>query len=390
MLDKLGRKPTVLISSVLLFLPWLLIIFAQNVWFLYIARFIGGAGTTMALATVSIYNGEMSDPDIRGKLGTTFSWLKVIANCLVLGIGPFVSYVSLGILCAVFPLLLAITFAFVPESPYYLIKTGKKDEARKALMIFAANTTDSSVIEKKLLNIEDSIINENILSLKEFFMGKQFRKLILITIGIKTMQQMSGYMAVKSYLQPIISSTGSSLPAKYSSIIFGAVEIPAAILTTSLIDRAGRKPMLITSCIASAIALISEGTYFFLQDYNKEDVSYLSWLPTTAIVLFIIASNLGIINLPYVLIGELYPSNIKGIAVTVGTCYANILAFLVTKFFAPVSEAWGIYTIFWIYAGFCVAGAIFVSICLPETKGKTLDEIQQCINKSKSSNIHKI
>lgn len=123
--------------------------------------------------------------------------------------------------------------------------------------------------------------------------------------------------------------------------------------------------------------------YFYLQDETDVDISSLAWLPTSALCLFLIMNPLGIQSLVYVLLGELFPTNIKGIAVSVFTLYGGVLAFLVSKFFTPLSNASGRHTPFWIFAGICVVGAIFVLFCLPETKGKTFAEIQESLKSKK-------
>lgn len=157
-----------------------------------------------------------------------------------------------------------------------------------------------------------------------------------------------------------------------------------SVLTASyLVDKVGRKPLLIIASLGCAVALVGEGTYFYLQDQTDVDISNLAWLPTSALCLFLIMNPLGIQSLVYVLLGELFPTNIKGIAVSVFTLYGGTLAFLVSKFFAPLSNTWGRYTPFWFFAGICLLGAVFVWCCLPETKGKTFAEIQELLKSKK-------
>ena len=146
-----------------------------------------------------------------------------------------------------------------------------------------------------------------------------------------------------------------------------------------LVDKLGRKPILITSSIGCAIALLGEGTYFSIKDYLEGDTSSITWLPSTALAVFWIMNSMGVMSLPYVLLGEIFPTNIKGIAVPTSAAYAGISGFLVTKFFKPLSNSIGIYGTFYVFAGICILGAIFVLVFLPETKGKTFDEIQEKI-----------
>lgn len=148
-----------------------------------------------------------------------------------------------------------------------------------------------------------------------------------------------------------------------------------------LVDKMGRKPLMIISTLGCAIALIAEGSYFYLYKVTLTDVSMISWLPTAALLLYLMMGPLGLLSLPYVLLGELFATNIKGIAVSASSFYGSTLAFLVTKFFQPVSIKWGMHTTFWIFAVVCIFGAMFCFFVQPETRGKTFAEIQEKLNR---------
>lgn len=142
----------------------------------------------------------------------------------------------------------------------------------------------------------------------------------------------------------------------------------------------GRKPLMIISALGCATALIAEGVYFYLYKVTFTDVSMISWLPTAALVFFLVMNPLGVFTLPYVLLGELFATNIKGIAVSTSQFYGSILGFVVVKFFQPISIKWGMHTTFWIFASVCIIGALFCLLIQPETKGKTFAEIQEKLN----------
>lgn len=151
-------------------------------------------------------------------------------------------------------------------------------------------------------------------------------------------------------------------------------------------DKAGRKPLLIVSCLGCCVALIGESIYFYLQDVAKADVSYLSWLPTTGLVIYLIMNPIGIFTLPYILLGELFATNIKAVAISASTIFGVTIGFFVTKFFEPVSEVLGLHVTFGMFAIACILGILFVVFIQPETKGKTLAEIQEKLNRDKNGN----
>lgn len=133
--------------------------------------------------------------------------------------------------------------------------------------------------------------------------------------------------------------------------------------------------------------MISEGIYFYIQDYQRGNVEYISWIPTAGIVIFLVMSPLGLSSLSYVLMGELFPINIKESAVTLMTFFGVSMAFSVSKLYQPVSDLWGLYTVFWIFAGVCIAGCIFAMLFLPETKGKSFSDIQNKLNRNRNVEV---
>lgn len=149
-------------------------------------------------------------------------------------------------------------------------------------------------------------------------------------------------------------------------------------------DRCGRKPLLIISALGAAIALFMEGFYFYMQDYERQNVDSISWIPTTGIVIFLIMSPMGLSSLPFVLMGELFPMNIKESAISLTVFLGVNMAFMVSKFYQPLSEMWGMYTVFWIFGSVCIIGVIFILLFLPETKGKSFGDIQNKLNRNRN------
>ncbi|GJQ83656.1 hypothetical protein Trydic_g14366 [Trypoxylus dichotomus] len=346
LIEKLGRKKSLLVGGLLLLLPWFVVIFGRDIEWLYAHRFIGGMGSGMVTIACAIYIGEIAENDIRGRLGTSLILLKQVGSLIVLTAGPYVSYTWLGIIAAIPPATFVITFSFMPESPYYLMKIDDRSNAEKNLRTLSSKAVDDKFVQERLSEIEYSVKEdmENKTTFWEFVSKEEYRKTIYIMIGVKSLQQLSGIAAIDAYLQSIVELTTSSISSEMSSIIFGLVQIPAVLTTSFLVDKLGRRPLLITSALGCAIALAAEGIYFYLQDKTNIELSSLAWLPTTALALFLIMNPLGISTLAYVLLGELFPANIKGIAVSTFTLYGGLLAFTVSKFFAPMSNAWGIHS----------------------------------------------
>ncbi|KAB0793641.1 hypothetical protein PPYR_13261 [Photinus pyralis] len=386
-IERFGRKPSLLFAGIPLLLPWITTIFSDSLIVLCIVRFFGGIGLAFITTAAPMYVGEIAEKDIRGKLGSAFNILRLAGSLYVFSAGPFISYLALAITCAIFPVLFIVAFAFMPESPYYLMKTNQQELAKRNLIRLSSTSANVDFIDRRMKEIEATVDYDmrNRASIRELFTNKLYRKSIIVIAGIKTVQQLSGVAAIEAYTQSIIQESGSSISPAVSSIIAGLIQFPAALLAGYLADRVGRKPLMIVSCLGCGIALTSEGIYFYLQNIAKADVSSISWLPTTALLLYLVMNPIGIFTLPWILLGELFATNIKGYAVSMATCYGSLLAFLATKLFQPISDGWGMNVTFWIFAAICFFGAVFCYFFQPETKGKTLAEIQQKLNRRKET-----
>jgi SP family facilitated glucose transporter-like MFS transporter 8 len=153
------------------------------------------------------------------------------------------------------------------------------------------------------------------------------------------------------------------------------LQVLATYSSTLLVDKAGRRILLLVSSTVMAVCLTILGLCFHLQSHGH-DVSSISWLPLASVAMFIIVFSMGFGPIPWIMLGELFPSNVKGIASAVTASFNWILAFAVTKSFQNLLDLLGSPITFWIFAVMCIAGTIFTAVLVPETKGKALEEIQ--------------
>ncbi|PSN29883.1 Facilitated trehalose transporter Tret1, partial [Blattella germanica] len=272
---------------------------------------------------------------VRGALGSFFQLLIVIGLLFEYVIGPYVSYTTLVVASAAVAILFAVAFFFVPESPYQYLAKGNRDEATTALMWLRGQS-------RKGASLEESMRNKSKLS--DLIATRGNIKALYLSLGLVTSQQLSGINAVLFYTQNIFKASGGSLKPEVATIIVGVVMLLASCVTPLVVDRLGRRILLLISAIVMGISEIVLGVFFKMSS-DEVDVS-----------------NIG-----------------NASACTAGFCW--FLAFFITKFFADVVEVLGGHTAFWIFAGCCFLSAVFVFILLPETKGKSFQEIQDILNK---------
>lgn len=175
----------------------------------------------------------------------------------------------------------------------------------------------------------------------------------------------------------LFQSAGSTLEASTATIIVGVIQTIATFFSTLFVDRIGRRILLFISDLVMAVCTLVLGVYFFLKTETTDDTSSIGWLPVTSVCLFIITFSLGYGPIPWMMVGELFAPQIKGFASSLSCVLNWILAFIVTRFYSDLAVSFGTHTTFWIFSVISVIGTVFVFFLVPETKGKTLDEIQK-------------
>ncbi|KAK4874656.1 hypothetical protein RN001_014016 [Aquatica leii] len=379
LIDKIGRKKLMLLAGLLILVPWLVVMFATSFAMLLSARIVAGVGNGIVAAVAPLYLGEISEKRSRGILTSAPSFGAVLATIIVLGIGPFVAFTTLAIVCATAPALFCLTIYFLPESPYYLIKT-KQYQAAKNVLKTLLNSED---VDNWLKEIETTVKNDELhkLTPKKILFESNYRKSLLLAIAAKTLQQFSGMFAINPYLQTIMESSQTSLSPEISSVIFAAIQIPCVIISALLMDKLGRRPLLIISATGCCVSLVGEGVYFYLLKAQTVDLTGVYFLPTLFLAVYYIMIPIGIGNLAYVATGELFQTNFKKIGSSIFAFYSGFLSLVNLKMFNPITETWGMHAIFWIFAGGTFLGILFGVFVLPETKGKSFEEIQDILQK---------
>ncbi|XP_019758505.1 facilitated trehalose transporter Tret1-2 homolog [Dendroctonus ponderosae] len=378
--ERFGKKKALLILGLPIVISHLLCALAVNVHFFLAARFLIGIGAGTVFGVVPGYVGDIVEDRQRGVMGSMLGVFNCFGVLFMYLVGPFVSVQLFSLINLIAPILFYILFGFfVPESPYDLVKQGKEESAEISLMKLRGREVAGDV-QKELTYITESIDNSSgqPSTICSLFQNKALRKAMLISNGLMFFQQFSGICAVIGYMQTIFEMTGSSIPSIYSAILIGAVQLLSNIASSQLVEKAGRRVLLVVSHLFSAVSLITLGAYFFLMSSGFY-VEEISWLPITSLILFIVAFNLGLANLPWVVLAELFPANMKSISATSTTFFSFTLSFVVTMGFPFATELLGMPGTFWTFSAVLVAGFLFCIALVPETKGRTSQEIQNLL-----------
>ncbi|CAL7946280.1 unnamed protein product [Xylocopa violacea] len=400
MADKMGRKKSLLLLAVPFLISWGIIFVATEVKFLYGARFLVGMGVGAGCVLGPTYISEIAEVSTKGTLGALFQLFLTVGIFLAFILGSVLSYTTFALVCALFIVLFLVTFYWMPESPVWLVGQGRKQEAVRALEKLRGPRYDP----KQELNEIQKAAEESTgkkPSLREMAKDPATKKAMVACFGMMFFQQASGVNAVIFYTVMIFEASGSSMAPDLASIVVALVQLVMSGVAALIVDRAGRKPLLMISTSIMSASLIALGYYFKLKD-GGDDVSALGWLPLTSLIVFMVAFSIGCVyrrdfyasNLrhrqidpfrfrsslgpvPWMLTGEMFPTETKAVASSVAVMLNWLMVFIVTKMFPTMNTELGTDMTFWVFAVIMAGATAFTHLLVPETKGKTYQEILQ-------------
>ncbi|CRL04573.1 CLUMA_CG017642, isoform A [Clunio marinus] len=379
LMKKFGRKWTMLSLVVPFVIGWALVIFAKSFSTLFIGRFIIGIAGGAFCVSAPQYSAEIAEKEIRGIVGTFFQ-LLIIAGILFSYITSAVlSLFVSSIICGAIPIVFGIIFCFMPESPVYLVITKQDDEAIKAFKWLRGNAYDP---QDEINELKNDILEKenNQVTFLTVVRRKSTIKALIIGFGLMIFQQMSGINVVIFYTTMIFELAKTGIDGKLCTIIIGTVHLIATLAGALLVDKAGRKILLLISIIVMTITLICLGIFFYILDNDPETSEKLGWLPLTSLSLYLIAFAIGYGPVPWLMLGEIYTNEYNAIASPITGAFNWGLAFIITSTFSMISGAVGLAGTFWIFAALSILGTLFTFFLVPETKGKSINDIQRMLN----------
>lgn len=382
-LDLIGRKKTVLFIAVPHITACLLVIFAKNIYVLYASRFVAGLGDAVLFCGIPTYIGEIAVPSVRG------SWGNLVAIGIYFGqftmnvVGSYYDIITTASILIWVPIIMACFTMILPESPYYLLMKGREDEARNVLRKFRWRADVEHELSSLSQDVQRQISESG--TFKDLITIATNRKALLISIAIRGCQQLSGLPAFAVYTQYMFNEAGGNLSASTSAIIYTGVLFCMTSGYAFVVERFGRRPLMIFSSFGCAIVLLTEATYFLVDQKFGVDVSGVRWIPLAGMICYIVVCSSGLGIIPTLMLGELFSTSVKGKALCVLNICFSIYILSVSKLFQVLTTNFGMYVPFFLFSGCCFVGTVFSYFCIPETKGKTLEEIQEIFRGGKKN-----
>ena len=392
--DRLGRKKVLVLSAILFLISAIGTAVPHALTQFVIFRIIGGIGVGAASMTSPMYIAEISPARIRGRmvsvnqLAIVFGMLVVyFVNYFIAGHGDAVDQRS-GVSVATemwnvvhgwrwmfgsesLPAAaLLVLLLFVPESPRWLIKQGRPEEARHIL----TRVDGSDHAGREMVEISDALLHESG-SLGQLFMPGM-KIVLVIGVALAVLQQITGINVILYYGPDIFEQTGVKTDvALLWQIIVGGCMMLFTLVAIWTVDKLGRKPLMILGAAGMGVCLLASGLAFHFQQAG-------AWV-LVFILGYIACFSLSVGPVAWVILSEIFPTKIRGRAMAIATCCLWVANYIISQTFPMMDEnEWLVARFhhgfpFWVYAAFCVVLVVFMIVAVPETKGKTLEEIEQ-------------
>lgn len=399
--DGLGRRRVLMGAAILFTIGTIGAALITAMWMLVLARFCLGLAIGISSMVAPMYIAETAPARNRGLLISIFQ--------LAITIGILSSYLtSLGLLppmdaaadvlestdawrwmfaTGLVPaVLLLMGMMVVPESPRWLVKRGQPDEARAALARVRAGSPESAGVDGEIQDIRAAIAEEK----SQGGWGDLFKPIIrpalVVGMGLFLLQQLSGINAVIYYAPAIFKAAGFDTEVEQieATVIIGLVNVLTTVLAMWLVDRIGRRPLLLLGFAGTAVAMaiLALGVVVPTGDGAAPEAVMAPNVLLGAVIMYIFFFAISIGPLPWVMMSEVFPLNVRAVGMSMAAMANWGFNFLVVFLFPVLMAGIGANT-FWIFSVVCALGVVFTLIRVPETKGVSLEQIEHHIHAGK-------
>ncbi|KAM9642402.1 solute carrier family 2, facilitated glucose transporter member 6 isoform 2-T2 [Trichechus inunguis] len=403
--DLLGRKLSIMFSAAPSAAGYALMAGAHGFWMLLLGRTLTGFAGGLTAACIPVYVSEISPPRVRGALGATPQLMAVFGSLSLYALGLWLPWRWLAVAGEVPVLVMILLLSFMPNSPRFLLSRGRDEEALQALAWLRGAHAD---IRWEFEQIQDNVQRQSSrVSWAEARAPEVYRP-IIIALLMRFLQQLTGITPILVYLQSIFASTAVLLPPEDDAAIVGAVRLFSVLIAALTMDLAGRKVLLFVSVPAPRGPPVSPASIMFaanltlglyvhlgpspltpngtiglesapLRDSEQplaSPTSYLTLVPLLATMFFIMGYAMGWGPITWLLMSEILPLRARGAASGLCVLASWLTAFALTKSFLPVVNTFGLQVPFFFFAAVCLVNLVFTGCCVPETKGRSLEQIE--------------
>lgn len=373
--DFLGRKGAMRFSALFCIAGCLSVYLSKEAWSLDVGRFCTGYGIGIYSYVVPIFIAEIAPKNLRGGLTTINQFMICTGASTAFIVGTIVTWRTLAMTGLIPCILLLMGLFFIPESPRWLAKVGREKEFKASLQRLRGKDADISHEATEIQDYIETLQHLPNASMLDLFQRKYAHSLI-VGVGLLVFQQFGGINGIAFYASETFVSAGFS--GKIGTIAMACVQVPITMLGATLMDKCGRRPLLMASASGTFLGNLITGISFFLKDHEL----FREWVPLLALIgilVYIGSFSVGMGAVPWVLMSEIFPINVKGAAGSLVTLVHWFGSWAITLAFNYLMK-WSPSGTLFLFSGVCGSTVVFVAKLVPETKGRTLEEIQASMN----------
>jgi sugar porter (SP) family MFS transporter len=383
--DRFGRRSTILIAALTFSVGALVEAVAPGSGILVAGRLIVGFGVGVASVAAPLYAAESAPTHVRGRLVSLYQ--------MAITIGIFIAYFAdylliesdswramLGI-SAIPAVLLLLVMLRMKDSPRWYVTAGRDQEAAAVL----ARVEPGGDTDAQLAAVKAAVEQEPAGTWKDVF-AREWRAPLIVGVALAFLQQLTGINAIIYYADNIFAAAGFNSPVSQSLATLwaiGAVNVLATLIAVLYVDRFGRKPLLMIGSAGMCLSLIVVGGAFVqLDDVTASNAhagapSSAGLIALVGLVVFIASFAFSLGPVVWTIINEIFPAHVRGKGVAVATGANWFAAWLVSQFFLTLVDILTEQGTFWLFAAFSAGTYVYVRVLVPETKGKSLEEVQE-------------
>jgi sugar porter (SP) family MFS transporter len=374
--DRLGRRKVLLGAAVLFVLSALLASLATTFTAFVAARIVGGLAVGAAILIAPVYIAEIAPAQRRGSLVSLNQLMIVIgisasffSNYFLLDVGEHNWRWMLGV--QIFPALLyLLLLSLIPESPRWLVIKGRDEQALDVL----TRVGGAAHAQESLRQIRQSLAAKSVSHGWRALFDRRLRFVMLIALGLAFFQQITGINAIFYYLPTIFAQAGGGVSDAFrQAVIVGLVNVGMTVVAIWLIDRLGRKPLLAIGIAGMALSLLTIAWAF---SQASDPALMNAQLVLIAIIGFVASFAISLGPVMWVLLSEIFPNEYRGVAISAAGFFNALVSASVTFVFPWELSTLGPAGTFLVYGMFASAALLFVLLFVPETKGRTLEELE--------------
>jgi len=380
---KFGQRKTMFMLAVPDIVAWIFIASAQNIPMMLFGRFLAGFCAAAYSPTIQTYIAEIAQPQHRGWLGGLTSPILAFGALLSYCLGSLISWHYVAIIGIFIPLSMIPGLFLLPDTPYWYIQQGDEKKALQVIEKFREHGANSLA---ELWAVSDGLrssITE--LSFKEAVQRltqRQYRRPFLTLNFLFVLTAFTGNFAITFYAVDIFQHSGNGAINSYlSAIIIGAIKFLGAILYIPAVKYISRRMLICGSSFVMGTSMSILGLAMYSHESGLySNLEALVWLPLVCITIYMLADPIGVGSVPFLYLGEFFPAESRSILSGITVGLSNLNMFIVVKTFPGLTNMVGDSGTFWLYSVFCFVMILYTLVWIPETKGRSLQDIEQYFN----------